>query len=46
MAFDYFTIQALAQELRARLQGAVIERAYASPRNSPLRLARANGCTV
>ena len=31
MAFDYFTIQALAQELRARLQGAVIERAYAQP---------------
>ena len=29
MAFDYFTIQALAQELRERLQGAVIERAYA-----------------
>ena len=29
MAFDYFTIQALAQELRARLQGTVIERAYA-----------------
>ena len=31
MAFDYFTIQALAQELRSRLQGAVIERAYAQP---------------
>lgn len=31
MAFDYFTIQALAQELRARLQGALIERAYAQP---------------
>ena len=31
MAFDYFTIQALAQELRLRLQGAVIERAYAQP---------------
>ena len=31
MAFDYFTIQALAQELRVRLQGAVIERAYAQP---------------
>ena len=31
MAFDYFTIQALAQELRARLQGTVIERAYAQP---------------
>ena len=31
MAFDYFTIQALAQELRARLQGALIERAYALP---------------
>ena len=31
MAFDYFTIQALAQELRERLQGAVIERAYARP---------------
>ncbi len=31
MAFDYFTIQALAQELRARLQGAVIERSYAQP---------------
>lgn len=31
MAFDYFTIQALAQELRAHLQGAVIERAYAQP---------------
>ena len=29
MAFDYFTIQALAQELQGRLQGAVIERAYA-----------------
>ena len=29
MAFDYFTIQALAQELRERLQGTVIERAYA-----------------
>ena len=29
MAFDYFTIQALAQELQERLQGAVIERAYA-----------------
>ncbi len=29
MAFDYFTIQALAQELRERLQGAVIKRAYA-----------------
>ncbi len=29
MAFDYFTIQALAQELQRRLQGAVIERAYA-----------------
>ena len=31
MAFDYFTIQALAQELQGRLQGAVIERAYAQP---------------
>ena len=31
MAFDYFTIQALAQELQSRLQGAVIERAYAQP---------------
>ncbi|MYA22489.1 MAG: hypothetical protein F4Z30_06730 [Gemmatimonadetes bacterium] len=31
MAFDYFTIQALAQELRERLQGVVIERAYAQP---------------
>ena len=31
MAFDYFTIQALAQELQERLQGAVIERAYAQP---------------
>ncbi len=31
MAFDYFTIQALAQELQAFLQGAVIERAYAQP---------------
>ena len=31
MAFDYFTIQALAQELRVRLQGALIERAYAQP---------------
>ena len=31
MAFDYFTIQALAQELRSHLQGAVIERAYAQP---------------
>ena len=29
MAFDYFTIQALAQELQGHLQGAVIERAYA-----------------
>ena len=29
MAFDYFTIQALAQELQGRLQGAVIEWAYA-----------------
>ena len=29
MAFDYFTIQALAQELQGYLQGAVIERAYA-----------------
>ncbi len=31
MAFDYFTIQALAEELRVRLQGTVIERAYAQP---------------
>ena len=31
MAFDYFTIQALAQELQERLQGAIIERAYAQP---------------
>ena len=31
MAFDYFTIQALAQELQERLQGAVIEQAYAQP---------------
>ncbi|MXX40574.1 MAG: DUF814 domain-containing protein [Gemmatimonadetes bacterium] len=31
MAFDYFTIQALAEELQERLQGAVIERAYAQP---------------
>ena len=31
MTFDYFTIQALAQELQGRLQGAVIERAYAQP---------------
>ena len=31
MAFDYFTIQALAQELQGHLQGAVIERAYAQP---------------
>ena len=31
MAFDYFTIQALAQELRSRLQGAVVEHAYAQP---------------
>ncbi|MDE2740094.1 MAG: NFACT RNA binding domain-containing protein [Gemmatimonadota bacterium] len=31
MAFDYFTIQALAQELQGRLQGAVIERACAQP---------------
>ena len=31
MAFDYFTIQTLAQELRSRLQGAIIERAYAQP---------------
>ena len=29
--FDYFTIQALAQELQERLQGAMIERAYAQP---------------
>ena len=36
MAFDYFTIQALAEELRARLQGAVIERAYAQPRELAL----------
>ncbi len=31
MAFDYFTIQALAQELQDRLQGMRIERAYAQP---------------
>ena len=31
MAFDYFTIQTLAQELRSHLQGAIIERAYAQP---------------
>ena len=31
MAFDFFTIQALAQELQGRLQGVVIERAYAQP---------------
>ena len=31
MGFDYFTIQALAQELRAHLQGAVIKWAYAQP---------------
>ena len=34
MAFDYFTIQALACELRSRLSGAVIDRAYA--RNNEL----------
>ena len=34
MAFDYFTIQALACELRCRLSGAVIDRAYA--RNNEL----------
>ena len=28
MAFDYFTIQALAEEMRSHLLGAVIERAY------------------
>ena len=34
MAFDYFTIQALACELRSRLSGTVIDRAYA--RNNEL----------
>ncbi|MDE2810649.1 MAG: NFACT RNA binding domain-containing protein [Gemmatimonadota bacterium] len=41
MAFDYFTIQALAQELQGRLQGAVIERAYAQ--STELTLAVAEG---